>query len=132
MKPVPSFEGEKVNWLNYKIGEKDVLFKMDADNTKATIAIEMVHTDPDIRQLYYEQFLVLKKMFEDIAGKTWDWSIHTRDQNGKVISRISSQVDGVSIFNKADWPALISFFKPRMIALDEFWSNAKYGFESLH
>ena len=29
MKPVPSAEGEKVNWLNYKTGEKDVFFKMD-------------------------------------------------------------------------------------------------------
>ncbi|MCW3110730.1 MAG: hypothetical protein JWQ09_5236 [Segetibacter sp.] len=132
MKPIPSFEGERVNWLNYKTGEKDVLFKMDADNKKATIAIEIIHADIDIRQLYFEQFEQLKNMFETMVGDNWNWTLHARDENGRIISRIYDQVVGVSIFNKADWPALISFFKPRMIALDEFWSSARYGFESLH
>lgn len=132
MKPVPSFEGDKVNWLNYKTGEKDVLFKMDADNKKATIAIEMVHSDVEIQQMYYEQFLQLKSMFENIAGRDWMWNLHTSDESGKMLSKIYRQIDGVSIFNKNDWPSLISFFKPHIIALDKFWSNAKYGFESLH
>jgi hypothetical protein len=35
----------------------------------------------------------------------------------------------VSILQKNDWPALISFFKTRIIALDEFWSSVKYDFE---
>ena len=41
------------------------------------------------------------------------------------------QVTDVSIFNKEDWPQLISFFKQRMIALDQFWSMARYGFDEL-
>jgi hypothetical protein len=41
------------------------------------------------------------------------------------------QVTDVSIFNKEDWPQLISFFKQRMIALDQFWSMAQYGFDEL-
>ncbi len=40
-------------------------------------------------------------------------------------------LNGVSIFNKEDWPQLISFFKQRIIALDQFWSTARYGFEAL-
>lgn len=132
MKPVPSFDGEKVNWLNYKTGEKDVLFKMDADNKKATIAVEMVHADIGIQQLYFEQFEQLRNMFDNIVSRDWTWALHARDTNDKIISRIYSEVDGVSVFNKADWPALISFLKPKIIALDEFWCSARYGFESLH
>jgi hypothetical protein len=30
---------------------------------------------------------------------------------------------------EGDWPAIISFLKPRIIALDEFWENVKPGFE---
>ncbi len=41
------------------------------------------------------------------------------------------QVTDVSIFNKEDWPQLISFFKQRIIALDQFWSMAQYGFDEL-
>lgn len=131
MKPVPSFDGEKVNWLNYKTGEKDVLFRMEADNKKASIFIDIVHTDTEIQELYYHQFIQLKNVFHSTAGNTWTWALHARDENGKVVSRIISQIDEVSIYNKADWPKLISFFKPRLIALDAFWSNAKYGFEVL-
>jgi hypothetical protein len=27
--------------------------------------------------------------------------------------------------NEADWPVIISFLKPRIIGLDEFWGIAK-------
>jgi hypothetical protein len=47
------------------------------------------------------------------------------------VSRIYKEITGVSVFNKDHWPDLISFFKPRIIALDSFWENAKYGFEDL-
>jgi len=132
MKPISSSEGEKVNWLNYKTGEKDVFFKMDADNRKATVAIEIAHSDTGIQELYFQQFEQLKSMFENTAGNDWTWSLHARDESGRIVSRIFSQLDGVSVFNKADWPALISFFKPKIIALDDFWNAARYAFESLH
>jgi len=53
------------------------------------------------------------------------------DENGKTISRVYKQMDNASIFNRNDWPGLISFFKPRIIALDEFWSVAQYSFDGL-
>ncbi|MFC7667142.1 hypothetical protein ACFQT0_06705 [Hymenobacter humi] len=37
----------------------------------------------------------------------------------------------VNLFSRDDWPALISFFKPRIIALDAFWADAQYTFEAL-
>jgi len=132
MKPVPSAGGEKVNWLNYKTGEKDVFFKMDAGNGFALIAIEIVHQDLEMQQLYFEQFVQLKTMLHQSLGEEWDWILHQTNESHKTVSRIYTELQGVSIFRKEDWPALISFFKPRIIALDEFWSSAKYGFEALH
>ncbi|MDB5250612.1 MAG: hypothetical protein JWQ40_5006 [Segetibacter sp.] len=131
MKPVPSVEGEKINWLNYKTGEKDVAFKMDANNNSASIAIEITQADEDIQELYFEQFLQLKTMLKEAVEEDWTWKLHDTDENGKVVSRIYTEIQGISVFNKADWPVIISFFKPRIIALDAFWSSAKYGFESL-
>lgn len=131
MKPVPSLDGEKINWLNYRTGVKDVIFKMDADNKTASISIEIIHADLQVQQLIYGQFLQLKNMFENMVGNDWNWLLHTSDGNGKVISRIFSEIDGVSVFKKSDWPEIISFFKPRIIALDEFWSSSRYSFESL-
>ncbi|HEX8461220.1 MAG TPA: DUF4268 domain-containing protein [Segetibacter sp.] len=131
MKPIPSADGGKINWINYKTGEKDVYFKMDAENKSAFIAIEIAHNNQDIQQLYFEQFVQLKNMLVESLGEEWQWELHKQDDYGKTTSKIYKEISGVSILNKAHWPDLISFFKPRIIALDQFWSTAKYGFEIL-
>lgn len=131
LNPIPSAEGEKVNWINYKTGEKNISFRMHADNKKAVVAIELNHKDRDIQQIYFEQFLPFKKLFEGAMQEEWTWQLHHYDENGKLVSRIYKEKEGISIFQKADWPELISFFKPRILALDEFWSSVKYSFETL-
>lgn len=129
--PLLSSEGEKVNWINYKTGEKGIHFRMEADNKKASIAIELSHKDEDIRHLYFEQFLQLKAILSQALEEEWIWARETTDAYGKPVSRIYKELTGVNIFNKQDWPAIISFLKPRIIALDDFWNTVKYGFEAL-
>lgn len=131
MSPILSAEGEKINWINYKTGEKNISFRMHADNKKATIAIELNHKDADIQQIYFEQFLQFKNLLNDAMQEEWNWQLHSYDEHGKLLSRICKEKTGLSIFQKQDWPELISFFKPRIMAMDEFWSQAKYAFESL-
>jgi hypothetical protein len=131
MSPVLSAEGEKINWINYKTGEKDIYFKMHADNKKASIGIELTHKEAGIQQLYFEQFQELKNILETAVGEEWNWQLHSINDNGRLVSKVYTDITNVSIFKKEDWPALISFFKPRMIGLDEFWSSVKYGFEAL-
>ena len=131
MSPILSAEGIRANWVNYKTGLKHVYFRMNANKRSASIAIELAHPDAGIQELFFEQFKEYKNILHDALGETWDWDLHITDESGKIISRIYKQIDGVSIFNKNDWPALISFFKPRVIALDEFWGDVKYGFDAL-
>ena len=131
MSPILSAEGEKINWINYKTGEKNISFRMYADNKKASIAIEISHKDKDIQQLYFEQFLQFKNLFDEAMQEEWNWQLHTYDEHEKLISTISKEKTGAGIFQKQSWPELISFFKPRIIALDEFWLQVKYAFESL-
>ncbi|WP_051080668.1 DUF4268 domain-containing protein [Pontibacter roseus] len=131
MAPVTSVEGIPANWINYKTGLKNVYFRMQADKKKASIGIEMTQPDPEIQQMFFEQFMALKELLHSTVGEEWEWDLHTYDENGKQISRIYAELTGVSVFNQDDWPALISFFKPRIIALDEFWSDAKYSFDEL-
>ena len=129
--PQLSAEGLKVNWINYKTGIKHLYFKMEAGKRTASIAIEMAHPDAGIRELFFEQFTELRIMLRSTLGEEWEWQPEYTDDNGKTTSRIYKQLDKTSIFNKNDWPALISFFKPRIILLDEFWSDAKYAFDAL-
>jgi len=131
MTPVLSADGEKISWVNYKTGEKNIFFRMEADGRHAVVAIELTHADRDIQQINYEQFVQQKKFLEAATGQEWTWQLHTTNEYGKTVSRIYTSLQGVSIFKKEDWPALISFFKAKMMALDEFWSNVKYSFEAL-
>ncbi|MDT3401510.1 DUF4268 domain-containing protein [Mucilaginibacter terrae] len=129
--PQPSAEGLKINWVNYKTGIKYLNFRMQAENRSASIGIEISHPDAGIQELFFEQFKELRLVLADALNEDWEWVLHTNDEYGKTISRIYTQINGVSIFNRDDWPTLISFFKPRIIALDEFWDTAKYSFDAL-
>ncbi|MFD2247172.1 DUF4268 domain-containing protein [Pontibacter ruber] len=131
LSPHLSAEGLKTNWSNYKTGIKHVYFRMQAEKKSASIAIELTHPDLEIQQLYFEQFEELRTLLHESLGEEWEWDLHTTDENGRTVSRIYKEIAPANVFNKDDWPTLISFFKPRIIALDEFWSDAKYSFDSL-
>lgn len=132
MSPVLSSEGEKIHWMNYKTGEKHIAFRLHADSQSAALSVALTHKDPVIRELYYDQFLQFRKLMEEVLGEPWTWARETIDDTGKTISSISTELKPVNIFTRQDWPLLISFFKSRLIALDTFWNQVKYGFEALH
>ena len=62
LSPLLSSEGERINWLNYKTGVRHVSFRMQADNRKASIAIELSHSDAVIREIYFEQFTAVRQI----------------------------------------------------------------------
>ncbi len=130
MSPIFSEEGMKVNWINYHTKVKDVHFRMDAGGKSSRIAITLEHKDLGLQELYFQQFLELKTMLHAELGETWEWKQHMQF-DGRVISSIYKELPGYSVFNKEHWPELISFFKPRIIALDRFWSTARDVFDTL-
>ena len=128
MRPLPGASGEAVNWLNYKTGVKHLYFRMDADKQQASIAIELKQDDATIRHHYLQQLQQVKGILEQITGEQWEWISDEPDEHGNMISRIGTTLRSINIFNEADWPAIISFLKPRMIALDEFWDLVRERF----
>ena len=130
MSPVLSAEGSKVNWINYHTGVKDVYFRMEASNSSSAISISLEHNDSDIRELYFEQFLEFKTILHATLDEEWEWQ-PSLTEDRREISRIYKALPDVSVLNRDQWPDLISFFKPRIIALDSFWENARYSFEVL-
>ena len=128
MKPVPSSEGLRINWINYHTGLRHIYFRMDTRSNSAVISISLEHDDLQVQALYFEQFLAYKTFLHEMLAEEWDWQLHVRSED-KIISRIYTEIENISIFNKEHWPGLISFFKPRIITLDKFWEIAKDNFE---
>ena len=103
---------------------------MKAENDFASIGIELGHADEELQELYFEQFAQFRKMLEATVGEVWDWKLLDENEFGQPVSRIEKVLTNVNVMNPDDWSAIISFLKPRIIALDEFWENVKPGFES--
>ncbi len=131
MAPVPSADGLKINWVNYKTGIKDLHFKMEADKNTAIISIVLSHADIERQEFFFNQFIQIKHLLHDALHEEWQWALQVPDEKNKITSSIYTTLSGVNIFKKDDWPAIISFFKPRIIALDAFWSDVKFSFENL-
>ena len=104
---------------------------MNAEQHLASIAIEITHSDEETRSLYFEQFQALKSLFENALHEKWNWEAVTTNNFGQPISQIIAALPNKSIYQQENWPELISFLKPRIIALDQFWSDVKPIFEAL-
>jgi hypothetical protein len=128
MRPVKGAGGDPINWLNYKTGLRHLYFRMDTGNDSVSIAIELRHPDTTQQQHYFGQLQQVKVVLEQSTSEKWNWQLHEHDDDGNTVSRVSKTVKGVNIFNEAEWPAIISFLKPRIIALDHFWMLVKDGF----
>jgi len=123
---VPSADGTKINWINYKTGIRFINFKMDAERGYAYVGIEISHTDPSKRYAYFDHF---KTLWID-AGAEWIWEQDVT-HNGKVISRIYRRLENINIYRQTDWPQIISFLKPGITELDHFWVGHKEIFKML-
>ena len=127
MSPILSSEGESINWINYRTGQKNIHFRMTADNRQTSISIELTHPDKETRKSYFDRLTKWKHQLEEFTGESWTWESEALDEHGKRFSRIFIQMNEVSVMNKLDWPQIISFLKPRIIALDAYWSQIKEG-----
>lgn len=130
MKPVPSaFGHSRTNWQNYKTGVKDIYFRMKAERDFASIGIEITHKDEDLQALFFQQFEQFRKLLEAETHEVWDWKLHAVDEFGRTYSHIQITCPKLNVLDKSHWSDIISFLKPRIIALDRFWENIKPGFE---
>jgi len=126
--PIPSSEGIKINWINYRTGVKHFHVKMDATDSRAFISLELDHKDPEMQRLYFEQLIAMEGIFMEIMQESWDWQLLHINEHDKPVSLIIKEFVGLKVLNKDNWPLIISFFKERILKLDQFWSIAKDQF----
>jgi UDP-glucose 6-dehydrogenase len=131
MQPVSSASGEDVHWINYKTGIKGIAFKMNADNNKASVIIEISLPDKDIQNKYFDVFKTNEKSFIKLVGADWAFEKEYSNDYGKTYSCVYTVLNGINIFRETDWPTIISFLKTNIIALDTYWAEYKIAFEMI-
>ncbi|PWJ42721.1 DUF4268 domain-containing protein [Sediminitomix flava] len=132
LRPYTSGEGKRINWTNYKTGVKNIFFKMDADKKKASIGIYLTHKDPDIQEIFFDQFEEMKTYLHNLLGEEWEWELHSTNEMGQTVSCIYTELHGVNLFRESDHADIYAFLKPRILKLNEFWEDAKDVFATLY
>lgn len=122
--PIPSANGEKINWINYKTAVKSIRFKMDALQKEAFVSVDIT-AEEGLRIKLFELF----KQYQNEFPSGYEWAADCEDEHGRILSRIFIEKENVSVFRKTDWPELIQFFKEQVIAWDIFWQEHKDFFE---
>jgi hypothetical protein len=126
-----SVSGDKVNWINYKTGIKQVQFRLEADDKRAAIYIEFSNADLAIQKKLFNQLIHQDMdLLIDYTDANWQSDLHTKTSEERIVSRVFKEHPGVNVYFKSDWPAIISFLKSNLTGLDKFWAEQKdlYGF----
>ncbi|MCY7290586.1 MAG: DUF4268 domain-containing protein [Ferruginibacter sp.] len=109
MSPVPSASCEKVHWINYKTGIMGISFKMNADKNSAVVAIEIMLPNTMLQYQYFSTFTKFEKQFKEITAGKWVMEKNYINEYHQSLCRIFIEIQEVNIFNKNDWPTIISF-----------------------
>lgn len=110
-------------WVLYNTKIKDFSFKFWADNKKAQVLIDIEMRNDELRHAYFEKMEALKSILEQDYIQDLVFYRDFTLENGKTISRIWVEKDGLSISNRATWPDIFDFFAYNMQKLEMFYSE---------
>ncbi len=108
-------------WILYDTKIKDFSFKFFADNKKIQVLIDIENRDEEKRTIYYEKIESLKTILDDDFIKNLVFEKKFTLENGKTISRIWVEKNGLSISNRNHWEAIYTFFYENMHAFEMFY-----------
>lgn len=121
----------KVNWMNFNTNIKPLYFRMEADDKGARLCIDIQFVDDGLRELFYEQFTEFSDILNERFANNLAWLPTFDHSNGKTISRIVSNKEGLNMYNKADWAEMHEFLRSQFVILERFWAEFGEVFQNL-
>lgn len=108
-------------WILYDTKIKDFSFKFFVDNKKAQVLIDIEHRSNEKRIAYFEKLEALKSILEEEFITDLVFEKDYVLENGKTISRIWVEKQGVGFSNRNNWNAIFDFYNEKMDALERFY-----------
>jgi hypothetical protein len=85
----------------------------------------------DKRLELYDKLEAVKKVLEEAVGEPMMWELEYIRENGKSVSRIYTEIDGIDIYDRNTWNRAHDFMMDRMLKLELFYREYqdyfKYG-----
>ncbi|WP_295182370.1 DUF4268 domain-containing protein [uncultured Christiangramia sp.] len=110
-------------WLLYNTKMKEIQLKFSFEHKVAQVSLDITDADELIRDYYFEKLLSLKTVLKDSYLPE---IIFVKDYvlpEGKTVSRIYVEKEGVNIYNKKFWPEVKQFLAENMLKLEEFFDD---------
>ncbi len=112
-------------WLLNNTGIKALNLRFHVDRKVAQVGIDVETRNMDKRLMLYEKLESVKRILEEAMQEPMIWEIEYLRENGKSVSRIYLQIDGVDIYNPGTWSRAHQFMFEKMIRLESFYHE--YG-----
>ena len=109
------------SWLLTQTGIKALNLKFHVDREVAQVGIDLETRNMDKRIELYEKLEALKKLLEEAMGSSMNWELDYIRENGKSVSRIYVQLEGVSIYDRDTWAPAHEFMYANMMKLESFF-----------
>jgi hypothetical protein len=123
-----SFSGKKRlrkklpgNWMLTQTGVKALNLRFHMDRQVAQVGIDLETRNMDKRFELYEKLESVKKVLEEAMEEPMIWELEYIRENGKSVSRIYQQLEGVDIYNRDTWEKAQRFMYERMTRLEAFY-----------
>lgn len=125
MKNNSSSKNTRVNWLNYPTHLKHTYLRLVFDNNEASVCYDIQFRDDEIRSIFWEQLLELRKLIDRSMGSTTLWLKSLEINEDLRISRLKWTDSNLSLARKKDWIKAQIFFKERLVEFDVFYQEYK-------
>lgn len=110
-------------WILYNTKMKELQLKFTFDRKYAMVSMDISDEDDLVREYYFEKLESLKSILEAEFLPEVIFDQNYELPEGKIISRIYTKLDKVSIYNKTDWPVVKNFLFRKMTLLEEFFND---------
>lgn len=115
----PELMFRKRKWMLHRTKIKGVALRFDVSRSDAKVILELNNRSEKLRLKAYEiceQYkVVLEDGFND--GLIWEF-FHEREDSGKEVCRIFTQLGDVDFHRQNQWPEIFNFYIDNMLKLE--------------
>ena len=117
--------GKPAWWILDRTGINALNLRLHIDREKALAGIDIETRNMDKRLALYEKLESLKKLLHQVMEREMTWELDYIRENGKSVSRIYIDKEGLDIYNRETWSEAYRFFYRHMEKLEAFYLEYK-------
>ena len=111
------------NWMLDQTGIKALNLRFHVDREVVQVGIDLETRNMDKKIELYEKLESLRKLLEEAMESTLIWELEYIRENGKSVSRIYLQMEGVDIYKRDTWTEAHKFMYTNMMKLEVFFQE---------